>query len=74
MHCDFAFYVGATRENTKDLGELEMLPGVCAVKVFMGSSTGSLLIEDDEGVRAVLKASAAAPPSIPRTSIACASA
>ena len=55
MHCDFAFYVGATRENTKDLGELEMLPGVCGVKVFMGSSTGSLLIEDDEGVRAVLK-------------------
>jgi dihydroorotase len=56
MHCDFAFYVGATRENTRDLGELERLPGVCGVKVFMGSSTGSLLIEDDEGVRAVLKA------------------
>ena len=56
MHCDFAFYVGATRENTKQLGELEMLPGVAGVKVFMGSSTGSLLIEDDDGVRAVLKA------------------
>jgi len=56
MHCDFAFYVGATRENTKDLGELEMLPGVAGVKVFMGSSTGSLLIEDDAGVRSVLKA------------------
>ena len=56
MHCDFAFYAGATRENTKDLGELEMLPGVAGVKVFMGSSTGSLLIEDDDGVRAVLKA------------------
>src|SRR5476649_1442681 len=55
MHCDFAFYVGATRENTKNLGELEMLPGVAGVKVFMGSSTGSLLIEDDDGVRAVLK-------------------
>jgi dihydroorotase len=55
MHCDFAFYVGATRENTKDLTELEMLPGVAGVKVFMGSSTGSLLIEDDDGVRAVLK-------------------
>jgi len=55
MHCDFAFYVGATRENTKDLGELEMLPGVAGVKVFMGSSTGSLLLEDDAGVRAVLK-------------------
>ena len=56
MHCDFAFYVGATRENTNDLGELEQLPGAAGVKVFMGSSTGSLLIEDDEGVRAVLKA------------------
>jgi len=56
MHCDFAFYVGATRENTHQLGELELLPGACAVKVFMGSSTGSLLIEDDDGVRNVLKA------------------
>jgi dihydroorotase len=56
MQCDFAFYVGATRENTRDLAELEQLPGVAAVKVFMGSSTGSLLIEDDESVRAVLKA------------------
>jgi dihydroorotase len=54
MHCDFAFYVGATRENTADLVELERLPGVSGVKVFMGSSTGSLLIEDDESVRAVL--------------------
>src|SRR6202142_2677670 len=56
MHCDFAFYVGATRQNTKDLGELEMLPGAAGVKVFMGSSTGSLLIEDDDAGRAVLKA------------------
>ncbi|HWC94216.1 MAG TPA: dihydroorotase [Pseudolabrys sp.] len=56
MHCDFAFYVGATRENTHELGELERLPGAAGVKVFMGSSTGSLLIEDDEGVRKVLQA------------------
>ena len=56
MHCDFAFYVGATRENTHELATLERLPGACGVKVFMGSSTGSLLIEDDEGVRNVLKA------------------
>jgi dihydroorotase len=55
MHCDFAFYVGGTRENTKDLGELERLPGCCGVKVFMGSSTGSLLVEDDAGVRNILK-------------------
>lgn len=55
MHCDFAFYVGGTRENTQDLGELERLPGCCGIKVFMGSSTGSLLVEDDDGVRNILK-------------------
>ena len=55
MHCDFAFYIGATRENTERLGELERLPGACGVKVFMGSSTGSLLVEDDDGVRNILK-------------------
>jgi len=55
MHCDFAFFMGGTRENTKDLPELERLPGCAGVKVFMGSSTGSLLVEDDEGVRNILK-------------------
>ena len=54
MHCDFAFWVGGTRDNAKDLGELERLPGAAGVKVFMGSSTGDLLVEDDEGVRSIL--------------------
>jgi len=55
MHCDFAFFVGATRENTNDLAALERLPGAAGIKVFMGSSTGSLLIADDEGLGNVLK-------------------
>jgi len=55
MHCDFAFFVGATAENTKHLAELERLPGCAGIKVFMGSSTGSLLIADDDGLRSVLK-------------------
>jgi len=55
MHCDFAFFVGATAENTKYLAELERLPGCAGIKVFMGSSTGSLLVADDAGLRAVLK-------------------
>ena len=54
MHCDHAFYVGGTHENARFLGELERLPGCCGVKVFMGASTGSLLIADDEGVANVL--------------------
>jgi dihydroorotase len=54
MHCDFAFYIGGTRENARDLPELERLPGCSGVKVFMGSSTGSLLVEDDAGVEDIL--------------------
>jgi dihydroorotase len=54
MHCDFAFWVGGTHENAKDVPELERLPGAAGIKVFMGSSTGSLLVEDDPGVSAIL--------------------
>jgi dihydroorotase len=55
MHCDFAFFIGGTRENVALLPELERLPGCCGVKVFMGASTGTLLLEDEEGLRNVLK-------------------
>ena len=55
MHCDFAFWVGGTRENAADVAELERLPGAAGIKVFMGSSTGSLLVEDDDGVREILR-------------------
>ena len=55
MHCDFAFFVGATADNTRQLAELERLPGCAGIKVFMGSSTGSLLVADDAGLRSVLK-------------------
>jgi dihydroorotase len=55
MHCDFAFWVGGTRDNAKDVGELERLPGAAGIKVFMGSSTGDLLVEDDDGVYSILK-------------------
>jgi dihydroorotase len=48
MHCDFAFFVGASHDNIDQLGELELLPGAAGVKVFAGSSTGSLLVDDEE--------------------------
>ena len=55
MHCDHAFYVGGTHENAAELGELERLPGCCGIKVFMGASTGTLLVADDAGVAEVLR-------------------
>ena len=55
MHCDFAFYVGGTHDNAAELPKLEQHEGVCGVKVFMGSSTGNLLVPDDDGVADILK-------------------
>ncbi len=55
MYCDHAFFVGAAEDNVEELGRLERLPGVCGVKVFMGSSTGSLLVSDDETLARVLR-------------------
>jgi dihydroorotase len=56
MHCDFAFWVGGTYDNIADIPELERLPGAAGIKVFMGSSTGKLLVADDAGVLAILEA------------------
>jgi dihydroorotase len=47
MFCDFAFYVGGTRENIGDIPALERLEGSAGIKVFMGSSTGDLLVDDE---------------------------
>jgi dihydroorotase len=55
MWTDHAFYVGGTHENARFLADLERLPGCCGVKVFMGASTGTLLVADDDGVREVLR-------------------
>jgi len=54
MFCDFAFYMGGTRENARLLPELERLPGCAGTKVFMGSSTGDLLVDDDQGIDLIL--------------------
>lgn len=51
---DYAFYFGGTAQNAENLREWENLPGVCGVKIFMGSSTGDLLVATDEEVEAVL--------------------
>ena len=53
--CDVGFYVGASKENIGDLAELEENKHVAAVKMFMGSSTGDLLIEDEATQRQVLQ-------------------
>jgi dihydroorotase len=53
--CDMGLYVGATKTNINALGTLETGRGVCAIKVFAGSSTGDLLVEDDESIERVMR-------------------
>lgn len=53
--CDTSFFIGASPENVASLADLEMLPGTPGIKIFMGSSTGSLLVEDDEMLLKVLQ-------------------
>jgi dihydroorotase len=54
MWCDHAFYVGATAANAPQLKELERLPGTAGVKIFMGASTGDLLVAEDSELARVL--------------------
>jgi len=54
MWCDHAFYVGATNHNAAALAELERLPGTAGVKIFMGASTGDLLVSEDSSLAEVL--------------------
>ncbi|MCB1519629.1 MAG: dihydroorotase [Hyphomicrobiaceae bacterium] len=56
MFCDFAFYVGGTRENIGDIATLERLEGSAGIKVFMGSSTGDLLVDDAEHLDRIIAA------------------
>jgi len=56
MHCDYAFYVGATPQNIGALAELERMPGTAGVKAFLGSSTGTLLLDEEDAILGALKA------------------
>ena len=55
---DHAFFVGATTDSAltpDEMQALEKRSGFAGIKVFMGSSTGSLLVPDDENLRHVLQ-------------------
>ena len=55
MFCDYGFYVGATRHNLAMLSVIEQCEGCAGIKIFMGSSTGDLLLDDDSVIASVLR-------------------
>lgn len=42
------FFIGATNTNISDLQSVEGMDGVCGIKIFMGSSTGDLLVHEQK--------------------------
>jgi dihydroorotase len=55
MYCNYAFYFGATPDNSTELGELKNLEGCCGIKLFAGSSTGHLLVQHEKDIEKVFK-------------------
>jgi dihydroorotase len=53
--CDMGIYIAGAKTNIDELASLELGDGVCAIKVFAGSSTASLMIEDDEHLEMVMR-------------------
>ena len=55
MYSNYAFYFGATPDNSTDLAKLKGLDGCCGVKLFAGSSTGNLLVDKEEDIEKVFQ-------------------
>ncbi len=53
---NYSFYFGATNENAHLLKELDK-KNVCGVKVFMGSSTGNMLVDDEQTLATIFSTS-----------------
>lgn len=57
MHSNYAFYFGATPNNTDQLARLKDVEGCCGVKLFAGSSTGNLLVDKEADIEKVISSS-----------------
>ncbi len=55
MFCNHAFYFGATAENYSTLEKLRDLKGCCGIKLFVGSSTGNLLVDKEKDIEKVFE-------------------
>lgn len=57
---NFGFFIGATDENIDQLqlavgkpDKPHSVPGICGIKVFMGSSTGDLLVDTEDSLDSI---------------------
>ena len=55
MYCNYAFYFGATADNINELADLKNLESCCGIKLFVGSSTGNLLVANEKDIEKVFQ-------------------
>jgi dihydroorotase len=53
-YANYAFYLGATNHNIEDIKSIDT-SSICGVKVFMGASTGNLLVDDPAALEAIFQ-------------------
>lgn len=55
-HVNYAFYLGATNDKLEEIRRVDAtrVPGI---KLFMGSSTGNMLVDDEETLRQIFRQS-----------------
>lgn len=53
-YANYSFYLGATENNMEEIQKINPAE-ICGVKIFMGSSTGNLLVDKDEALYNIFK-------------------
>ena len=54
FHVNYGFYLGATNDNLEEIKRLD--PAWCpGVKLFMGSSTGNMLVDKEDALRSIFR-------------------
>lgn len=53
-YCEYGFFLGASFDNLEVIKKAHEIEGCCGVKIFMGSSTGTLLVSEDENIEKIL--------------------
>ena len=54
-HCHYGFFIGGAADNSEQLNILEKHPNCSGVKIFLGSSFGNLLVDDDAVFENIMK-------------------
>ena len=51
-HANYAFYMGSSNDNIEEIKSLQT-GEACGVKIFMGASTGNLLVDDNDALEQI---------------------